>query len=148
MIVTGLSSEPLDVAALVARIRRPDCGGVVVFEGSTRSPSEDKEVQQLSYEAYESRATAQLEQLARDAMERFGVRGVLAMHRTGDVPIGEPSVVVACAAPHRAEAFEAARWLIDTLKQEVAVWKKEIFTDGSASWVGGERTGAGGSAAP
>jgi molybdopterin synthase catalytic subunit len=140
VIVTGLSPDPLDTAALVARIRRADCGGLVTFEGTTRSPSDGKVVTALSYEAYESRASAQLEQLAHGAIERFGVKGVVAMHRVGDVPIGEPSVVVACAAAHRAEAFEAARWLIDTLKQEVAVWKRELFEDGSASWVGMDGT--------
>lgn len=136
MIVTGLSEEPLDVQALVAKIRRADCGALVVFEGTTRSPSDGKVVERLSYEAYEDRAVKQLDALAQSAIERFGVLGVVAVHRTGDVPIGEPSVVVACSAGHRGEAFEAARWLIDTLKSEVAVWKKEVFQDGSASWVG------------
>lgn len=136
MIVTGLSNEPLDVAALVARIRRPDCGGLVVFEGSTRSPSEGKEVARLEYEAWDAKAEGQLRELAEEAVTRFGVLGVVAVHRTGDVPIGEPSVVVACAAPHRAEAFAGARWLIDTLKETVAVWKKEVFEDGGSTWVG------------
>ena len=138
MIVSGLSAEPLDVATLVARIRRADCGAIVTFEGTTRSPSEGNDVERLSYEAFERRATEQLAALADEAMTRFGARGVVAMHRTGDVPIGEPSVVVACAAPHRAEAFEAARWLIDTVKDQVAVWKREVFRDGSTSWVGSE----------
>jgi len=131
VIVTGLSAEPLDVAALVARIRRADCG-------TTRSPSDGKDVARLSYEAFERRATEQLDALAREAIARFGVRAVVAMHRTGDVPVGEPSVLVACAAPHRAEAFEAARWLIDSLKRDVAIWKAEAFADGSTSWVGAE----------
>lgn len=135
MIVTGLSGEPLDMAALTARIRRDDCGAVVVFEGSTRSPSEGRDVVMLSYEAWTSRAEAQLRELALQATQRWDVRGVAALHRTGDVPLGAPSVVVACAAPHRDHAFEAARWLIDSIKRECAVWKKEIFTDGE-SWSG------------
>lgn len=138
MIIAGLSAEALDIAALVAQIRRADCGAVVTFEGSTRSPNDGKQVARLTYEAYEQRATAQLQALAQQASETFGVAGVVALHRTGDVPIGEPSVVVACAAPHRTEAFEAARWLIDTIKAEVAVWKREIFEDGSSVWVGAE----------
>lgn len=132
MIVTGLSAEPLDVAALVARIRRPDCGGLVAFEGSTRSPDAGRVVERLWYEAWEEKAEQQLRALATEAMERWPLGGVVAVHRTGDVPPGEPSVLVAASAPHRAEAFEAARWLIDTLKATVAVWKKEIFEDGEA----------------
>ena len=137
MIVTGLSSEPLDVGGLVDKIRAPGCGGLVVFEGSTRSPSDGREVVRLSYEAWGARAQAQLDEIAHDARARWNLCGVVAMHRIGDVPIGETSVVVAASAPHRAEAFEAARWLIDTLKATVAIWKKEVFADGEA-WVGVE----------
>lgn len=134
-LITGLSEEALDVAALVARIRAAECGAVVVFEGSTRSPNEGRTVLRLEYEAYEARAEKQLRELAEEAVARWDARGVVAMHRTGTVPIGEPSVLVAVATPHRVEAFEAARWLIDTLKAEVAIWKKEIFDDGEA-WAG------------
>lgn len=135
MIITGIRAEPLDPAALVAQIRRADCGGLVVFEGSTRSPSEGKDVIRLFYEAWEERADAHLRALAEEVQRRWNVRGVVAVHRVGDVPVGEPSVLVACAAPHRAEAFEAARWLIDTIKVECPIWKKEIFARGEA-WVG------------
>jgi molybdopterin synthase catalytic subunit len=136
-IVTGLSEGPLDVEALTSSIRRADCGALVVFEGTTRSPSEGRVVTRLEYEAYEERVVAQLRALATEAASRWGLGGVVAMHRTGIVPIGEPSVLVACAAPHRGEAFEAARWLIDTIKADAAIWKKEIFEDGEA-WVGTE----------
>jgi len=136
-IVTALSEGPLDVPALTRGIRRPDCGALVTFEGTTRSPSEGREVRLLEYEAYETRALKQLRTLAEEAAEQFGLGGVLAVHRIGDVPIGEPSVVVACVAPHRAEAFEGARWLIDRIKADVAIWKKEIFADGEG-WVGVE----------
>lgn len=137
MIVTGLSGDPLDVASLVDQIRAPGCGGLVVFEGSTRSPSEGRDVLRLSYEAWDARAQTQLQELATEARARWNLCGVVAVHRTGDVPIGETSVLVAASAPHRAEAFEAARWLIDTLKATVAIWKKEVFADGEA-WVGVE----------
>ena len=135
MIVTGLSAEPIDAASLVAQVRRPDCGAVVVFEGTTRSPDGDRVVERLFYEAYDERAQHQLRAFAEQAVSRWSLGGVVAVHRTGDVPPGEPSVVVAAVAAHRAEAFEAARWLIDTIKAEAAVWKKEIFSDGE-SWVG------------
>ncbi len=137
VVVTGLSAEPIDAAALVARIRRADCGGLVVFEGSTRSPSQGRDVTSLEYEAYEERATAQLDALAREAAARYELGGVVAVHRTGPVPIGQPSVIVAASAGHRAEAFQAARWLIDTIKEQAAIWKKEVFQDG-AEWVGVE----------
>lgn len=135
VIVTGVQAEPLDAAALVSKIRRPDCGGLVVFEGSTRSPTDGRNVLRLEYEAFDKRAIAQLDAFAREAAAHWRLGGVVAVHRVGLVPIGEPSVLVAAAAPHRAEAFEAARWLIDTVKAEAAIWKKEIFEGGEA-WVG------------
>lgn len=138
MIVTGLSAEPLDTRALCDRIRRDDCGALVVFEGTTRSPSGGREVLRLEYEAYTALAERRLRELAEEAAERFGAPGVVAMHRVGIVPVGEASVVVACAAPHRAGAFEAARWLIDTLKAEVAIWKREHFAGGESAWAAGE----------
>jgi molybdopterin synthase catalytic subunit len=135
IVVTALSEEPLDVVGLIRQIWRADCGAVVTFEGATRSPNEGREVKSLEYEAYERRAEKQLRALAEEATATFGLGGVVAVHRTGPVPIGEPSVVVAVAAAHRAEAFEGARWLIDRVKADVAIWKKEIFADGEA-WVG------------
>ena len=134
-IVTALSDGPLDVVSLIRRIWRDDCGAVVTFEGTTRSPNEGREVKLLEYEAYEERARTQLRAFAEEAVRRFGLGGVVAVHRTGVVPIGEPSVVVACAAPHRGEAFDSARWLIDCIKADAAIWKKEIFGDGER-WVG------------
>ena len=136
-IVTGLSDGPLDVVALIRQIWRADCGAVVTFEGTTRSPNEGRDVKSLEYEAYQDRAGKQLRALAEEAAERFDLGGVVAVHRTGAVAIGEPSVVVACAAAHRGEAFDGARWLIDRVKADVAIWKKEIFSDGE-TWVGAE----------
>ena len=134
VVIARIQSEPLDVAALVDRIRRPDCGGLVVFEGTARTPNEGREVRYLEYEAYEERATAQLEAFARETAERHGCGGVVAVHRVGRVDPEEPSVVVACATGHRAEAFAAARELIDRIKAEAYVWKKEVFADGE-EWV-------------
>lgn len=134
VIVTALTADPIDVAALVARIRRPECGGLVAFEGSTRSPSDGRHVERLEYEAWAERAEKQLVDLAEEAARTFGLGGVVAVHRTGVVPTGEPSVLVAASSAHRVQAFEAARWLIDTMKEQAAIWKKEIFEDGEA-WV-------------
>jgi len=135
IIVAGLSDEPLDVPRLVDEIRRPDCGGLVVFEGTTRSPNEGVEVQRLDYEAYEERAVAQLQAIAEEIAELHGCGGVVAVHRIGSVAVGQPSVVAAASAPHRDEAFAAARALIDRIKDEVYVWKKEITASGE-HWVG------------
>lgn len=134
VVVAGISAVPLDVVALVDEIRRPDCGGLVVFEGTARSPNEGRAVVHLEYEAYEERASAQLHAFAAETAERFGCGGIVAVHRVGRVEPGEPAVVVAAAAPHRGEAFEAARALIDRVKAEAYVWKKEVFAD-AAKWV-------------
>lgn len=134
VIVAGIAREALDVAALVARIRRDDCGGLVVFEGTTRSPDEDREVRYLDYEAYEEQAAIQLERFAAEAADRYGLGGVVAVHRVGRVLPSEPSVLVAASAPHRAEAFDAVRSLIDRIKAEAYVWKREV-TDSGGVWV-------------
>jgi molybdopterin synthase catalytic subunit len=136
VIVSGLEHGPLDVAGLVQAIRRPDCGGLVVFEGTARAESEGRTVLRLEYEAYERRALPQLRALAEDVAARFALGGVVAVHRVGVVDVCEPAVVVAAAAAHRGEAFAAAQELIDRTKSEVAIWKKEVFAQGRDSWVG------------
>ncbi|HLW17801.1 MAG TPA: molybdenum cofactor biosynthesis protein MoaE [Actinomycetota bacterium] len=135
IIVTMLSAQPLDIIGLIRRIWREDCGAVVTFEGTTRSPSDGKVVRLLEYEAYEERAAAQLKELANEAVDTFGLGGVVAAHRTGVVPVGQVSVVVSAVAAHRDQAFDGARWLIDRIKADAAIWKKEIFEDGER-WVG------------
>jgi molybdopterin synthase catalytic subunit len=134
IIVTGIAKEPLDVRVLVDRIRRDDCGGLAVFEGTTRTPDEGKVVEFLDYEAWEDKVPAQLDAIAREVAREYGLGGALAVHRVGRVMPSEPSVVVAASAPHRAEAFAAARALIDRVKAEAYVWKKEI-TDAGEAWV-------------
>lgn len=133
-IVTGISDDPLDIASLVEQIRRPDCGAVVTFEGTTRSPNDGVEVLRLHYETWRASAEPHLRNLAREAAERWDLGGVAVVHRVGDVAPGETSVVVSVVAAHRGEAFEAARWLIDTLKEQVAIWKQEV-TGAGATWV-------------
>lgn len=135
IIVAGLSDEPLDVPRLVDEIRRPGCGGLVVFEGTTRSPNEGVEVVRLDYEAFEDRAVGQLQRIAEEIAGRYGCGGVVAVHRVGGVPVGQTSVVAAVSAPHRDEAFAAARALIDRIKAEAYIWKKEVTASGE-SWVG------------
>jgi molybdopterin synthase catalytic subunit len=112
---------------------RPDCGAVVVFSGTARDHAEGREaVRQLEYEAYEEQVVPRLAQIADEARRRWPSTGRLALlHRTGPLAIGETSVVVAASAPHREEAFEAARFCIDTLKASVPIWKRETWAGGS-----------------
>jgi len=119
--VTG---EPLDVARLSAAVRDPRAGAVVIFEGVTR------EVPELDYEAYAEMAAGKLHAIGEEEAARHGLCAVAIEHRTGTVPLGEPSVVVAASAPHRGEAFAGARALIDRVKAEAPIWKVEVTGDG------------------
>jgi molybdopterin synthase catalytic subunit len=113
-------------------------GGLAIFLGTTRAEtaSTGQLLVALDYEAYPEMAQAQLVTLAQSARQRWPILKLALLHRTGRVAVGEPSVVIAVSTPHRAEAFDACRWLIDTLKADVAIWKKEIWEDGSGTWVG------------
>jgi molybdopterin synthase catalytic subunit len=112
----------------------PSCGAVVTFTGTARDHSEGRDgVETLTYEAYESQAVARMTAVAAEARRRWAGVGRLALlHRTGTLAIGEAAVVVAASAPHRREAFEAARWCIDTVKETVPIWKRERWADGEA----------------
>jgi molybdopterin synthase catalytic subunit len=139
---TGLSSHALDVQALVDDATDPACGGIGVFIGTVRNSAaathnSGRRVIRLEYEAHETLAGTKLEEIAFEASEKWGLRRVVAIHRTGLCELGEPTVVVACSAPHRAEALEACRFMIDTIKATVPIFKKELYADGS-SWVGAD----------
>jgi molybdopterin synthase catalytic subunit len=135
--VIGLSAAPLDADALVRAIATPAHGAVVTFLGTTRetSPGDPRPVAALEYEAYDAMAVPEMESIAREARERFGPLEIALVHRTGRVALGEPSVAVVVAAPHRGAAFEACRYAIDALKSRVPVWKQEIYRDGGTAWV-------------
>jgi molybdopterin synthase catalytic subunit len=129
-----LSDRPLDAAAVAARVAGPDAGGVVSFVGAVRDSARGRAIHHLEYEAYPAMALEEMEKICADAERRWpGVRVAIA-HRVGHLAIGDLAVVVAAAAPHRAEAFEACRFAIDTLKENVPIWKKEVATDGEY-WV-------------
>ncbi|HLI64608.1 MAG TPA: molybdenum cofactor biosynthesis protein MoaE [Terriglobales bacterium] len=130
-------SEPIQTTPLVAAIKRPEDGAIAIFDGIVRNESRGRRTLYLDYTAYEPMALAQMEELARQALERFAIRDVRLVHRVGRLQIGESSVLIAVAAAHRAAAFDACRWLIDTLKTRVPIWKKEYFEDG-AVWAEGE----------
>jgi molybdopterin synthase catalytic subunit len=129
-----LSDRPLDVGEVTARVTGPDAGGVVIFVGAVRDASRGHPIRHLEYEAYAGMAEREMEKICEAAARRWpGVRVAIA-HRAGHLEIGDLAVVIAAAAPHRPEAFEACRFAIDTLKQTVPIWKKEVATDG-AWWV-------------
>lgn len=127
----------IDTAAALEKVKQPEDGAVVVFEGIVRNHSRGRRTLFLEYEAYEPMALKEMESLAEQAHSRFQVRDVAIVHRLGRLKIGETSVLIVVASAHRAAAFEACRWIIDTLKRTVPIWKKEHFEDG-AVWADGE----------
>ena len=128
----GLSSEPLPVEAALAWATRPDCGAQVLFNGIVRDHAEGRAgVSSLEYEAYVEQATPRLSAIADEARQRWPLLGPLVMlHRTGLLAVGECAVVVVATAPHRDDAFEAAKWAIDTIKASVPIWKRETWSGG------------------
>jgi molybdopterin synthase catalytic subunit len=129
--------EPIDTASLLNSIKLGEDGAAIVFEGVVRNNTRGRRTLYLDYEAYEPMALKQLEELAARAMLDFKVRDVAIVHRLGRLEIGETSVSIVVASAHRAAAFDACRWMIDTLKKTVPIWKKEYFEDG-AVWADGE----------
>jgi MoaE-MoaD fusion protein len=136
-IVTYLTRDRIDAEKLVAQAKRGEDGAVVVFDGIVRNQTRGRQTLHLDYESYEEMAAKQMAELAAQARSRFGVRHVTIVHRLGRLVVGETSVLIVVASAHRAQAYEASRWLIDTLKQQVPIWKKETFVDG-AVWAAGE----------
>ncbi len=129
--------EAIDAQRIVAGLKRGEDGAALVFEGIVRNQTRGRKTLYLDYEAYEEMALQQMEALASQAIHQFQVRDVAIVHRLGRLEIGETSVLIAVASAHRAAAFDACRWLIDTLKRTVPIWKKEHFEDG-AVWADGE----------
>ncbi len=135
--VVALVRERIDRDAIVAKLKQAADGAVVVFDGIVRDNTRGRKTLYLDYEAYEEMALAQMQKLAREAAERFAIDRVGVVHRLGKLEIGESSIVIVVTSAHRAAAFDACRWLIDTLKRSVPIWKKEHFADG-AVWADGE----------
>lgn len=132
-----LGRERIVPGEIIPPLERPEDGAVVVFDGIVRNHSRQRATRYLEYEAYEAMALRTMEDLAAQALARFAIRNVALVHRLGRIEIGEPSVLIAVYSAHRAAAFDACRWIIDTLKQTVPIWKKEFFEDG-AVWAQGE----------
>lgn len=139
-ITTGINSEPIDVKRAIDSVADPRCGGIATFVGTVRATASvesrsDQDVVALEYEAHPDLAELRLAEIAETAVGKWDLAHVTAVHRSGRCELGEPTVVIACSAAHRADTLEACRWLIDELKATVPIWKREMYADGTA-WVG------------
>jgi molybdopterin synthase catalytic subunit len=136
-LLTRITSGPISVNEALDFVADPATGGTCVFLGTVRDRSEAGEVSGLSYEAWEELALKRLSEVADQMLRKWEVRKAALLHRTGDLAVGDVSVVVACSAPHRADAFEACRFGIEHLKDDVPIWKKEHLVVGEPRWVMG-----------
>jgi molybdopterin synthase catalytic subunit len=130
-----LTDAPIDTASLVDRARHPNAGAVVVFLGMTRELTAGRQTVALDYEAYREMAEQKLAELEAQARSRWPVVECIVVHRLGRVPPAEASVAIVVSTPHRRDAFAAGEWLIDTLKRDVPIWKREQWSDGTTEWV-------------
>jgi molybdopterin synthase catalytic subunit len=131
-----LTTEPLNIGEIARRVVPEECGATVTLDGYVRKFTKGRETEYLVYEAYEPMALKEMERISSAAKGKFDISHVAIVHRLGRLEIGETSVVIAVAAPHRRAAFEACEWLIKELKRTVPIWKKEVFADGEV-WVEG-----------
>ena len=129
-----ITDQPIDYAMVTERVRSNDCGAVVLFMGTVREMTAGRQTVALDYEAYPEMAQQMLEQLIAEARVEWPVHAVAIEHRVGHLSLGEISVAIAVSSPHRAQAFEAGRFLIDRLKEIVPIWKKENWSDGTTEW--------------
>jgi molybdopterin synthase catalytic subunit len=130
-----VTTEPLSVQAVNDVVKRPTDGAVVTFDGIVRNNFDGRPVRYLEYEAYAAMAEKKMAQIAAEMRQKFAIGEIAMVHRIGRLEIGESSIVIAVAAPHRHAAFEACSYAMDRVKEEVPVWKKEFFADGEAHWV-------------
>jgi molybdopterin synthase catalytic subunit len=133
--MVGLTSDPIDPAELTEAVRSTASGAVVLFLGTVRELTAGRRTVALDYEAYGPMAEAKLEELETEARRQWPLDKVAIVHRVGHLELGDVSVAVAVSSAHRHDAFEAARFLIDTLKQTVPIWKKENWSDGTTEWI-------------
>jgi len=134
--ITGL---PIDLQDFRARLLDRSCGAYVQFDGWVRDHNEGRKVLQLEYEVYEPLAVREGQKIIQEAMDRFGVSNACAIHRSGLMQLSEVAVVVGVSSPHRSEAFEACRYIIDQAKVRLPIWKKEHYETGQAEWVNCQR---------
>ncbi len=134
-IVIELTNEPIDTGAIVQRASHREAGAIVLFLGTTRELTGGRQTVALDYEAYGEMAQRQLAELEAEARRRWPVIECIVVHRLGRVPPAEASVAIAVSTPHRSDAFAAGQWLIDSLKRDVPIWKREQWADGTTEWV-------------
>ncbi len=134
-----LSLQPIDVAAAHAFMRTPKAGGIAIFVGTTRQWTDGQETLSLMYESYEPMALKEMHRLLNEASTRWPIRRACLLHRLGEVPLSESSVLIGVATPHRNEAFEACRFLIDQVKVQAPIWKQEQRSDGRRIWIEGSK---------
>ncbi|CAN5815581.1 molybdenum cofactor biosynthesis protein MoaE [soil metagenome] len=130
-------SQPIDAATLLAEVATPSDGAVLLFWGVVHNENDGREVNGLEYEAYAEMAEAKLREIVAEAAQRWSVGEIAVVHRIGKLNVGQASVGIAVAAPHRAEAYEASRYVIEELKRRVPIWKREHYLDGPSAWLGG-----------
>jgi molybdopterin synthase catalytic subunit len=132
-----LTTDPIDITGVARRVIPPECGATVTLDGYVRKFTKGRETLHLFYEAYEPMALKEMQKLIDQAKGEFEIANIGIVHRLGKLEIGETSVVISVAAPHRKAAFAACEWLIRELKRTVPIWKKEVYADGE-EWVEGE----------
>lgn len=130
-----ITNQPIQTDEVLASVQSDQAGASVLFLGTTRQFTGDKETLKLDYECYEPMAIKKMHQLRDQALGKWPVIECSIVHRVGPVALGEASIVVAVSTPHRVASFEAAQWLVDTLKKQVPIWKREYWADGSQDWV-------------
>lgn len=139
----NLTEAPIDFAKVTDSVRTNEAGAVVLFMGTVREFTGNAHTSSLEYEAYPQMAIDAMQSLEHEAKEKWPLLNVAITHRTGHLDLGDIAVAVAVSARHRAEAFESGKWLIDTLKERVPIWKKELYVDGSTEWVHPESASVG-----
>jgi molybdopterin synthase catalytic subunit len=133
----AVTDQPIDAARLLADGVSPEDGAALLFWGVVRNENDGRPVSRLEYHAYAEMAEREMQRIAEEAVSRFGVSDVRVVHRVGMLAIGEASVAISVASPHRAEAYDASRYVIEELKKRVPIWKREGYTDGDSEWVAG-----------
>lgn len=134
----GVSPRPLAPEEMLASVTSEGDGATLLFTGTVRDHNRERPVLELTYETYREMAEAELGRIAEEALERFEISRIFAVHRTGSLEPGEASVATVVAAPHRQPCYEASRYLIEELKRRLPIWKRERYADGSSEWLGGE----------
>jgi molybdopterin synthase catalytic subunit len=134
---TWITTEPLDPAQVLASVGAPEDGALLLFLGIVREENEGRRVVSIRYDAYVAMAERVLAEVAREAAGRLGTERIAVVHRIGELGVGEASVAIAVSSPHRAEAFDACRYIIEEIKRRLPIWKEERYVDGEARWLAG-----------